>query len=212
MSLSHPLLTRRPFRDAPALDLGAGARLPLGRLHEACGDARHMLALAIAARAFADVSAEVPLYWIAPSWVTDRLNADGMAACLDPARVIFAGANRAEDILWTLEEVLRSGATPMAVADLPELPGLTAIRRLHLAAETGGKDGRFLPLGLILTSGDGGAPGVETRWHISADHAPRLKGWRLDRRRARTDPPRAWTLRSGTGGPQFHDLRQPAPA
>ena len=84
--------------------------------------------------------------------------------------MLFITPGRIEDMLWTLEEVLRAGVAPLAVADLPELPSLTAVRRLHLAAGAGATDGLLAPLGLILTPGDGGAPGVETRWHMQTRH------------------------------------------
>ncbi len=196
------LLRNAPHRPAPTLDLGAGASLRLGRLHEACGNARRTLALRLAARI--GVTPQRPLFWIAPAWSPDRLNGDGMARFLSPAAVIFVHAVRAEDILWTAEEVLRAGAAPMMVADLPGLPSLTAVRRMHLAAETGAEAGRVLPLGLILTEGAGGAPGVESRWRMDAAHppcpgdsAPEGEAWRLERLRARTDPPRVWRVAGG---------------
>lgn len=196
------LLSNAPHRAAPALELGAGASLRLARLHEACGNARRTLALRLAARI--GVTPQRPLFWIAPAWSPDRLNGDGMARFLSPAAVIFVSAVRAEDILWTAEEVLRAGAVPMMVADLPGLPSLTAVRRMHLAAETGAREGKVAPLGLILTEGAGGAPGVESRWRMDAAHPPGVdaglaegESWRLERLRARTDPPRAWRVEDG---------------
>jgi protein ImuA len=52
---------------------------------------------------------------------------------------------------------------------------------------------------LILTPDDGGATGVETRWHMAPAHALHTDHWRLERRRARTDPPAAWTLSGHPG-------------
>lgn len=188
------LLTRHAHRDRarPTLTVLGDLALPRARAHELCGPARHMLAMLVAG------AAQGPVFWIAPAWAADRLNPDGMAALAEPARFTFIATRRAGDILWTLEEVLRSGLVPLAVAELPDLPGMTAVRRLHLAAETGAKEGSEAPLGLLLTPGEGGAPGIETRWHMAQAHAPGAPGWRLCRRRARTLPPQGWHL---TGRP-----------
>lgn len=189
----HPLLSRRPHRASPALDLGAGATLPLARLHEGCGGARRSFAMMVAARALAGNDPR-PIWWITPAWQADQLHAEGVAPLIAPQRLIFVRPKRAEDVLWTLEEILRSGTSPLAIADIPGLPSLTAVRRLHLAAETGAENGPA-PLGLILTPGPGGAQGVESRWRCEADHAAELPGWQLERLRARMDPPRRWRVR-----------------
>lgn len=191
-STAAALLKNAPHRPPPMLRLGPGAELRLARLHELCGDSRRTLALMIAAAT--DSSPARPVIWIAPAWGADRLNGDGMARFLQPAHVIFVTPTRAEDILWTMEEVLRSGAAALAVADLPGLPTLTAVRRMHLAAETGAGLDRGLPLGLILTEGSGGAPGVESRWRMDARHIGAGEDWELSRLRARTDPPKRWRL------------------
>lgn len=193
MSVPHSLLPHTRTRTAPCLPLlpegaenGLGDGLALGRVHEACGPARHRFALWLVAQT------RGPVVWIAPDWGADRLNPCGMMPFVDPARLIFVHPKRAEDVLWSMEEVLRSGAAALAVADLPGLPGLTPVRRMHLAAETGGKASPTPPLGLLLTPGMGGAQGVESRWHLSPAHKGSPGGWHLTRLRARTAPEQGW--------------------
>ncbi|MFD1344756.1 ImuA family protein [Litorisediminicola beolgyonensis] len=186
-----PLLSRRSHRTGPALTLGPDIALAQGRVHEICGRARRSLALRLAAET------EGPVVWIAPSWGTDPLGLDGVAALVAPARLVFLSPARTEDQLWCLEESLRSGMVPLVVADLSEPPALTPVRRLHLAAEAGTAEGGPPPTGLLLTPREGGAPGVETRFRIEPDHAPGETRWRLDRLRARMAPPRSWTLGPG---------------
>ena len=194
------LLDRRSHTARPALPVLGDMALPLARLHEACGPARRTLAMLVAA------ATRGPVFWIAPGWLGDRPNPDGMLAFVDPARFTFLAPDRPEDVLWTLEEALRSGTVPLVVADLPEPPAMTPVRRLHLAAETGAQTGPHAPLGLILTPGDGGASGIETRWHMAPAHQPRSRAWRLDRLRARTAPPATWHL---TGRPGHWHMTPP---
>lgn len=191
MAFAHPLLARRPARSAPFVSLlptDGELALMQGRVHEASGPARRSFALWLAAQT------DGPVFWITPSWARDRLNSDGICQWINPARLIFVSPKRAEDILWTMEEVLRAGAVALSVADLPDLPSLTHVRRMHLAAETGGQSGAHLPLGLLLTPGKGGAAGVETRWHLRTGHEGGQDNWHLDRVRARTAPHKSWTI------------------
>jgi protein ImuA len=175
-----------PGAAGPALHLGADARLSLMRVHEACGPARRTLAIWLAGLT------QGPVIWIAPDRQPDAPNPDGMMAFADPARFLFVAPRRDTDLLWCAEEVLRAGAVALMVADLPGPPGLTAVRRMHLAAEAGARHAATPPLGLLLTPGDGGAPGVETRWYMAPAHAGDARRWRLERRRARMQPPMAW--------------------
>ena len=167
--------------------------LPLARVHELCGNARRTLAMIIASQM------EGPVFWINPGWVAERLNPDGIMRFINPGRLTFMTARRPEDILWTMEEVLRSGAVPLVVTDIPAPPALTPVRRLHLAAETGAEEGNVKPLGLLLTPGTGGAQGVETRWHMAGAHGIAGLGWTLTRNRARTDPPKTWHVAPENG-------------
>ena len=199
--MSSPLLTRtRPHRtDRPGQPLLGDLTLVRARVHEACGNARRTLALMLAARTEGDI------FWIAPAWEPAQLNPDGIRAIVEPSRLTFITPQRPEDLLWCMEECLRPGAMSLVVADIPGLPHLTPVRRLHLAAETGAAEGRITPLGLLLTPGDGGAQGVESRWRLNGAHKPGDPGWHLTRLRARTEPPADWRV-TPRPDPEWPDL------
>ncbi|MDQ2092228.1 ImuA family protein [Marimonas arenosa] len=195
---AHPLLSRRPHRDTPGLaltpDNAPDITLAPARLHEACGAARRSFAAWLAART------EGPVFWISLKWEPAQLNPEGLADIAQPGRFTFIAPERPIDILWCMEESLRTGLVPLVVADLPKPPGLTPIRRLHLAAETGAQEGPVAPLGLILTPGDGGAPGVESRWRMQPAHTAEARAWTLTRLRARTAPVKHWQITPGKRG------------
>jgi len=194
--MTAPILTRhsRAGRAAPQQAFLGELSLSLGRVHELCGNARRTLAMVLAGKM------QGPVFWIVPGWEPARLNPDGMGRFADPARFVFLTPRRPEDLLWCMEEVLRAGAVALVVADLPAPPALTPVRRLHLAAETGAQGGRLHPLGLLLTPGTGGAQGVESRWHMAADHALHGAAWSLSRTRARSDPTKSWTVSATKAG------------
>lgn len=186
--MSSQVITRK--RSRPSRDLAFLNDLSLtpDRAHELCGNARHSLALMVAQET------EGPVFWVHPAWVPDQLNPDGISRFINPARLIFVTPNRAEDLLWSVEEILRAGIVPLVIADIPGFPSLTSVRRLHLAAETGAREGREHPAALLLTPGDGGAQGCETRWYMEQKYTTDTAAWHLERRRARTLPPKAWRV------------------
>ncbi|WP_424978155.1 ImuA family protein [Leisingera sp. S232] len=200
------LLSRHSRKPRPVLSLTQGIGLELGRVHEACGPARLRFALWLAA------IAPGPVLWLSSLQIGTPPAADGIAGCASPSRFLFVQTTRTEDLLWAMEEALRSGAAALVVADMADPPAMTPVRRLHLAAERGGRFGPA-PLGLLLTSGQGGAQGIESRWHLAPAHhlpvheapsggsAARMRApsflpgcWRLQRLRARTLPPRSWQI------------------
>ena len=194
MAKSVPnLLLKKQHSHTSTFELWPDVHLTLGRVHEACGPNRRSLAMMIAQKM------DGPIFWIAPEWNTDHPHVDGMISFINPGRVTFITPKRTENILWIVEEVLRSGAVPLVVADLSGLPALTPVRRLHLAAETGLAEGTLPLLGLLLTPEDGGAPGVESRWHLAARHQGTDDIWQLDRIRSRSAPPRSWRLSHQAG-------------
>lgn len=193
----------------PGLRFCGSFLLGKGRVHEFCGGARRRLALWLA-RAMSG-----PVIWIRPSWHPDRLHMAGVAAEIAPGRLIFVEPTRAADLLWSMEEALRSGEVPLVVGDLPDPPGLTPVRRLHLSAEAGAEVTGHAPLGLLLTPGQGGAPGVETRWRLDPAHdGPEHASWRLERLRARSEPPGTWSIGRDAGGAPtlMGATRSPEPA
>lgn len=157
-------------------------------MHEFCGTARRTLALTVA-RAM-----QGQVFWVRPGWAVEHLNSAALPPWINPGRVVTLSPRRPEDLLWTIEEILRTGLIPLVVGDIPGPPGLTAVRRLHLAAETGAAEGNVAPVGLLLTASGKGAPGVETRWRLMPDHGEARTAWRLDRVRARTLPPASWEV------------------
>ena len=201
------LLTRSSHRDKPktqAVRFLGGLSLRRVRAHEFCGAARRTLGLVLAG------AMEGPVFWITPAWRPEHLHTEGIEPFVNPGRITFVSPKRAEDILWCMEEILRSGNVPLTVADIPGTPTMTSVRRLHLAAETGVEQGRIAPLGVVLTPGTGGAQGVESRWSLEPRHPDDTRSrWELKRLRARTEPVKTWRLQPGAAGQLV--IADPAP-
>ena len=107
---------------------------------------------------------------------------------LDPGAVILLSAPSPAELLWAMEEALRSAAVAGVVGEVDKLD-LTAGRRLQLAATAGGG------VGLLLLRADRPAAAVSAaalRWRVSA--APNRTG-HLELLRRRGGRPGAWILR-----------------
>ena len=194
------MLQTRHAPTASELTLAPGVALARARAHEAAGPARTVFALLAAARLAG------PVLWLQPAWSGERPMGDGLRAFLDPGRLVFVRTRKPAERLWAAEEALRSGEVPLVVADLPEPPALLAVRRLHLAAESGALSAGEAPLALLLTPGCGGAPGIETRWVLAPAPGRGHGGnphWRLSRARARMAPERSWKAWLEDGGLQL---------
>ena len=217
LPIHHDSAGRKPFPEQP-LPGGLGLGLLRGRVHELCGPSRVSLAALVLGAGQGPMGqvpmvqgpmVQGPVIWISPGWVAERVYPPGLRDLTDPGRIIFARARRPEDVLWAMEEALRSGAAAMVLADLPAPPGLTPVRRLHLACEAGGEvahhRGRLPPLALLLTPEEGGAQGVESRWHMASVPSGSTltesrSAWVMRRLRARMAPPAAWTMTRDAGG------------
>lgn len=202
--MSLPIVQRLSPPVRPVQPLFGGLGLSSSRVHEFCGPARVTLAVLLMGQM------KGPVIWVLPGWQAERLYPDGIMPLADPGRLILVRARRPEDMLWAAEEALKSGAAPLVVAELPQPPGLTPVRRLHLAAEAGTEAarhaGRGPVLGVLLTPGDGGAAGVESRWRMDFAPSPSSliemgAAWTLRRLRARMEPEAEWrVLRDAEGG------------
>jgi protein ImuA len=189
------LLSRRPHRPAPQITLGdPEIALRLGRVHELCGQARHMLAVSIV------IQLGGPVVWITQQAATEYLCPEAIADQITPGHILFVTPSNKDMVLWAMEDALRDGHAPVVVADLTAPPAMVPIRRLHLAAEAGCGIGACRPLALLLTPGQGGAPGIETRWSLEPAHHNGAGHWTLSRLRARMAPPRDWLMIRGQTG------------
>mgnify|MGYP003627618199 CR=1 FL=1 len=156
------------------------AMLPAGglacaALHEVrARDYRDMSAsigfAAALATACARTFPDAPILWCEASQTTfdvGRLYGPGLAAFgLDPARLILASPASVVDLLWTMEEALRSGAFAAVIGEIDGRAAaltLTATRRLHLAAEAGGR-----PALLLTGHASNGTSAAATRWCVAS--------------------------------------------
>ena len=187
-SMSAAILKRKSYTPEKGIPLIGDLTLAPNRVHEFCGPARRRLAVMLAS----EMSG--PIFWISNHWETDRIYPPALLPHVDPGRITFVRPKRPIEILWAMEEVLRSGVAPLCVAELAEPPALTPVRRLNLAATQAHETWRCYHLGVLLIPGDGGAQGTESRWYMRPDHGVERTAWSLERRRARMSAPKTWAV------------------
>jgi protein ImuA len=199
-----------PFAVAAIDNALPGGGLALGALHEIMGAAADEEDGAVAAAFAAGVLARLAknaggsVLWCAAS---DDLYAPGLAAYgLAPERLILARCRSDEEILWAMEEGLRSSALAAVLGEIAVLPP-TAGRRLQLAAEASGVTALVLRRwrSFALAERQRPAPSVAvTRWRVAAA-ASRDTGepgvgaplWQVDLLRCRGGSPASWLMEEG---------------
>lgn len=192
----------------PALDahLPEGGLLA-GALHEIAGTGPETEHAAAAALFVAGMLARQrgPVLWALPR---DDLFAPALAGVgLHPDRLILVEAGK--QVLSVMEEGLRHRGLAGVVGELEGKLGLTASRRLQLAAETSGATAFVLRRARHSDDPALAAPNAAvTRWRIAAlpsppplPHAPEVRGvgrahWRLTLLRCRGGEPATWTVRA----------------
>jgi protein ImuA len=135
--------------------------LARGALHEIVGEgADRTAASGFVIRLLLGLAVEGPVLWCLAD---PELYGPGLARLgLAPDRLILARTRRDTDLLWAMEEGLKTPGLA-AVLGEPRQLDLTASRRLQLAAESAGG------LGLVLRPAEGGkATAAVTRWRVES--------------------------------------------
>lgn len=163
------------------------------RVHEAEGRGRRAFALFQAARH------PGPLVWILPSHAPEMPMLRGLPRGVGERLHLIRPVGET-DLLWCVEEALRSDPVSLVIAE-PEKPlALTAGRRLQLAAEAG------RTTGLMLIRQDAGSNATETRWNCepvpatAADST--LQRWALNKNKKGTIA--NWTVNWNGASAAFH--------
>jgi protein ImuA len=125
-----------------------------------------------------------------------RLHGHGLRGLgLAPEHLILVETARRNDILWAIEEALRSGAPAAVVAIIDKLD-LKLSQRLHLAAVDCG-----LPLFVLRPAHDLESSAAATRWRVGTAAAARDRfglvirpRWHVSLERCRNGRPGEWSV------------------
>ncbi|WP_306253701.1 ImuA family protein [Parvularcula sp. IMCC14364] len=130
-------------------------KLKGGRVHEVSGDGALAFALLMA---FGAMKGREALCIGSPDWLA-ALQPHGLERFVDPQSLVHVACPLKTDVLWAAETALRAGAVRVVLLSLFATPDGKSLRRLQLAAETGGA------LGIILVREVAFTSPAETRWH-----------------------------------------------
>lgn len=177
-----------------------GGGMALGALHEVTGGAGDVAHCAAAALFVAGILARLqgPVLWCMSR---SDLFAPGLAGVgLGPDRVVYAETGEARAVLAVMEEGLRHGGLAGVVGETDRL-GLTASRRLALAAEASGTAAFVLRRWRPAGEARGDASAAATRWRIAAMPSVPLpvpglgRGcWLVELLRCRNGEPADWMM------------------
>src|SRR5436190_7555416 len=205
--IEHPSATRHgvlPFGVAEIDRALPGSGLALGAVHEILGQGGDEEDGAAPAGFAASILARLdgPILWCLRR---SDLHGLGLAAHgLDPARLVIVRAARDDDILWAVEEGLRSSGLAAVVGEVGRLP-MVASRRLQLAAERSGVTALILRRwrnAATATTERERPSATVTRWRVAALSSADISGepgigqprWQLELLRCRGGIPAAWNV------------------
>lgn len=147
------------------------------RVHEVCGSS------AVSFAAIQATKTQGPVFWVREQWRSEQLNPLGVIDVIPPENLIIVSTKDQTETLVVVEEALRSGVTSVAVMELSAPLGLTAGRRLQLAAKAGKATGiAIIPEGM-------GSNAAETRWQCAPLYDPEdstLQRWELIKNKSGT--------------------------
>jgi protein ImuA len=185
--------------DGGTIDQTLGDGLPLGCLHEVAGTAADGFATMLAALFTAHL--EEPVLWCIDGRQARHPFAPGLAGMgIATERLTIAYCKTPKDMLWAIEEGLKSGAAALVIGEPPLPLNLTASRRLQLTAGTSGATG------LILGQQNLAPNACTTRWQAGAIPTPDLDtawggAWRLKLTRSRNGGTGSWDVVWSSNGP-----------
>lgn len=137
-----------------------------------------------------------PFLFAAPRWWINEHGRPFSQGWRESDQVLVA-VRTAQEVLWAMEQALRSGAVRGVIGAAVEDASLAQSRRLEFAAREGGATG------VLLRGREGGLSAARRRWRISAAGSaanpldPRAPGAfriRAELVRSRSEPPGVWML------------------